>query len=178
MGWIGYYCGHGKIDRRAEANRNFDLDRYEVLKSSCVGSTVYSAILDKETGKCFAYVILTRIKDGWFYYKDIHEDMGPAERECPVSILNLLSPTDAEWAKEWRDACRINAAKKQDPLSLRNLPVGAKICWNGFVLVKMSPAYQFKRAWWYCPANGKYVPRTRIKKYEIVEEKNREVTGK
>ena len=59
------------------------------------------------------------------------ESMGPCERDCPVSILNLLSPRDDEWALEWRTACRENAAKKaadrKNLNSLQNLPLGAKI---------------------------------------------------
>ena len=57
--------------------------------------------------------------------------MGPCERECPVSILNLLSPRDDEWALAWREDCRDNAAKKaaakKAPDSLQNLPLGVKI---------------------------------------------------
>ena len=57
--------------------------------------------------------------------------MGPCEHECPISILNLLSPRDDEWALAWRADCRNNAVQKaadrKNPNSLQNLPLGVKI---------------------------------------------------
>ena len=83
------------------------------------------------------------------YYKDMSEDMGPYESECPVSIIKLLSPTDHEYALAWRKRCLDNAQNK----NIKNCPVGTIIefeDWNGktIQLVKMNPAYQFKTAWW------------------------------
>jgi len=40
-----------------------------------------------------------------FGYKDMSEDMGPFMYECPERILRLLTPTDNEYALEWRRKC-------------------------------------------------------------------------
>ena len=39
--------------------------------------------------------------------------MGPYERDCPEPILDLLTPTDHEHARRWRDDCRANAAARR-----------------------------------------------------------------
>lgn len=43
-----------------------------------------------------------------FGYKDIPESAGPAASYCPARILALLTPTDNDWANEWRAMCRKN----------------------------------------------------------------------
>lgn len=51
-----------------------------------------------------------------FGYKDMDETMGPYRYECPERILKLLTPTNHEWAKEWREKCWENTrAKKARP---------------------------------------------------------------
>lgn len=139
MGWTGTHATHykkGAIDRKAECDYLFNDNRYKVLKSSMVGATYYAAIEYYKDGKrvVFAAVVLTSVDNNSYFnfnYKDLDETMGPCERKCPVSILRLLSPTESEYAIEWRKACYENAekakAKKIDPRSLNNLPVGTSI---------------------------------------------------
>lgn len=43
-----------------------------------------------------------------FGYKDMDEDMGPYEAECPERILKLLTPTSHPAALRWRERCRAN----------------------------------------------------------------------
>ena len=79
----------------------------------------YAAVesVHKETGKrdVFAVIFLLDYRKDDYYdfgYKDMDETCGPYARNCPVSILNLLTETDNEHALEWRAACRKNAAHK------------------------------------------------------------------
>lgn len=53
-----------------------------------------------------------------FGYKDMDETMGPYRYDCPERILKLLTPTEHEWAKEWREKCweRIRAKKVRPKL--------------------------------------------------------------
>lgn len=48
-----------------------------------------------------------------FGHKDVDEDMGPCEDECPERILDLLTPTEHPHALNWRRRCRerIEASK-------------------------------------------------------------------
>ena len=47
------------------------------------------------------------------------ESSGPCEDHCPASILSLLSPTDSEYANNWRERCRKNIEAKKDPHALK-----------------------------------------------------------
>lgn len=140
MGWTSYnanYYKNGKVDRVAEIKSHFEQnENYNVLKASSVGSTIYLAVerIVNEEKVVFAAVYLTSInmKDYYnFSYKDMDETVGPCQRECPESILKLLTPTDNELANEWRNDCwenvRKKKEKKKDPNSLSNLPVGSVI---------------------------------------------------
>lgn len=164
------------VDRIAEIRGIFN-KRYEVVKDTMKGSVYYGALRNTESGEVSAVVVLTHtnMKDFFnFGYKLISEDMGPAESECPASILSLLSPTESQWANEWRDRCRKSIEEKKNPNALKNLPVGAVIKFtNGrgetVELVKHPAAYQFKRPFWYCEETGRYTPVNRIpKNYEVV----------
>ena len=57
--------------------------------------------------------VYPRDREGYIFgYKDMSEDMGPCEAECPVAILDLLTPTDREYALNWRRRCREFAATR------------------------------------------------------------------
>ena len=156
MGWTEYHATHyknGKVDRRAECDAYFleGLNRgfYDVLKSSMVGSTYYAAVkpLKKSNGQdengeyiyidipeneqmVFGVVFLTSTNMREYFnfaYKDMDESVGPNECDCPKGILDLLTPTESEWANEWRKKCYENLAKKKNPNGLNKLPVGTVI---------------------------------------------------
>lgn len=67
-------------------------------------------------GRIFAVVVpFVRGGKDWagrtsITYKPMEEDMGPCESSCPERIMKLLTPTDSEWANQWRDRCREHAA--------------------------------------------------------------------
>lgn len=93
----------------------------KVLASSCPGNRVYYAAAQVITngigGEIFAIVCLVRWnprdKEGLvFGYKDMDESMGPCEDHCPKSILDLLTPTEKEYALDWRRRCRENLARR------------------------------------------------------------------
>lgn len=151
MGWTSYHATHykkGKIDRKAECDAYFmeglNQGYYDVLKSSMVGSVYYAAVkpLKKYGGKgenderiivdipideqrVIGVVFLTSTdsKDYFnFSYKEMSEASGPCYYDCPKGILDLLTPTDSEWANNWRTKCREELEKKKNPNSLSKLP--------------------------------------------------------
>lgn len=97
--------------------------------------------------------------------------MGPCYYDCPVSILNLLSETDSEYANSWRNKCKENNKRKNSSDCLNRLPIGTSIKFliNGkeFIATKSAPCYQFKTNFWRTE-NGyiskKYIPEN----YEIL----------
>ena len=141
MGWTSYYATHyknGKIDRKAECDQLFNWEdenrKCEVLKSSMVGSTYYAAVrsLNKTNGYervCAAICLTsTNAKDYYnFAYKDMDETCGPYKYDCPIGILNLLTPTENEYALEWRKKCYEKLDRKKSKTSLSTLPEGSVI---------------------------------------------------
>ena len=65
----------------------------------------YVALRKLEDGKVVALVYLTRRKNGSIAIKVIGESSGPAQIEAPASFIGLLSPTQDEWASQWRADC-------------------------------------------------------------------------
>jgi len=86
----------------------------EFVGTAMVGATFYAAVRELATGKVFALVCLTQRQRGYFNfgYKSMDENMGPNEAEMPPKLLDMLTPTDHEYATEWRYQCRLNAEKK------------------------------------------------------------------
>lgn len=202
MGWTSYHATHyknnGTIDRKAECDAYFmeeNAGHCRIIKSALVGSVYYAAIETLKRGKrqpdnsyiyedipeaereTWAAVFLTSTDSRNYFnfsYKNMSEDMGPCESDCPASILSVLSPTDCEYALAWRERCRANIEKKKDPHALKNLPVGSVIAFvrsdgKRVELLKHPAAHQFKRPFWYNGENNSYVPVKHIPaNYEVV----------
>lgn len=178
MGWTSYDATHykhnGKVDAKAELDDRFSQDKSErvnskgeiekypqirVLKSSMVGTVYYGAIevTYDDSRDVWGMVALTSTSksDGFnFSYKDMDETCIPYCFDCPKSILDLLTPTESKNANEWRNKCRQQLQLKREHKTLGTLPVGSVITFkrhNGkeITLEKHSPAYQFKRPFWY-----------------------------
>lgn len=179
MGWTSYH-----IDDTTPGGRKAELDAIynwsnegrvsRVLRSVMRGSTYYAAIEHTHENKreVWAAVTLTQINNKEYFnfaYKDISEDMGPVECKAPACILDLLTPTENQYALEWRKRCRENL----DRPKLADLPIGTKIRFTSYgttyTATKCAPAYQFKTTWYLLP-NGQYMPKTRIHDFEIITE--------
>lgn len=153
MGWTSYHAEYykkGTVDRKAECDAYFtqglNAGHFKVERSVLVGSVYYAAVrsllhcvgaggqkedhyepLPKGDQKVWAAVFLTSINMRDFYnfsYKDMDETCGPLQIDCPVSILNLLTPTENEVALHWRRQCRERTAQIK---ALEKLPLGTEI---------------------------------------------------
>lgn len=203
MGWTSYRVeptyknGKRFIDRKAECDRMFTTDavswethevigKYEVLKSAMVGSVHYAAVrktifateTEPEKVNVFAAVTLTRVDNSNYYnfaYKDMDESCGPFESNCPKAILDLLTPTEYEYAVEWRKRCYENLKKKKDLNTLSNLPIGSIIKYTKHdgtevKVFKHPAAYQFKRPFWMLENMEGYIPAKYIpSNYEVIK---------
>ena len=178
MGWTTCNAKHyknGKVDRKAECDALWNKD-CTVLKSTMKGSTYYGA-LKLPDGNVIGTVVLTSSgeRNSYYFnfgYKAMDETVGPCYYDCPKSILDLLTPTDSEWANEWRRKCRENLTKKH---WLKDLPIGGKVEWTRWdgtkmILTKHAPAYQFRTWFWMDEANHKYV-----QKKVVTEENAKEI---
>jgi hypothetical protein len=136
MGWLFYHASHyrrnGGVDRKKELDSKFT-ENYTVVKSAMVSVVYYAAIRNEKNGSVSAAIILTSSdkKDGFnFGYKDMSEEMGPNESKCPKSILKLLTPTESEYAKQWRERCWAYHKQANLPQAFKNLPIGTKVKWT------------------------------------------------
>ncbi len=142
MGWTSttarHYTENGKVNRKAECEHlyTWEDERREnkVLKSSMRCNVYYAAVktTDKNTGhlEMFAAVCLTSTKwDGGFNfgYKGMTEDCGPCEDDCPKDILDLLTDTESEYAKEWRERSYETTISKLYKLTAKGEIPSAKI---------------------------------------------------
>lgn len=124
MGWLYMQSFKGHANPQAYLDNQLTCDRpderQKVLRSTiaCDGN-YYAAVerFDVSTGErqVFAVVCLVYFNphagDGFIFgYKDQSECMGPYQVECPIDILDLLTPTASGWANAWRAKCRALAA--------------------------------------------------------------------
>jgi hypothetical protein len=202
MGWTSYHVpmeyknGRHVVDRKAECDKLMNSDmvtwdesnkvigKYEVLRSVTNGATYYAAVkktkfateTEPETSVVFAAIILTSVntKDYFnFAYKDMDETCGPCECKCPKYILDLLSPTDNEYANNWRAACYANNTHGKNALG--KLPVGTVIKYKRhdgkeITVYKHRAAYQFKRPFWMLIDNSGYISAKYIPKdFEVIK---------
>jgi hypothetical protein len=111
MGWNSF---PGFKDRWTEKEMKdlFDEDwpqGYKTLESVIVSEpalrSVYYAAVQKPDGSVFASIVLIE-KIFKQLYKNVDENHGPRVFDCPLSILDRLSPTENEYALNWRKRCR------------------------------------------------------------------------
>lgn len=63
-----------------------------------------------------------------FGIKDMDETVGPCECECPARILDLLTPTEYDYANQWRANCRaVLEQKATNAKKLKALREGARL---------------------------------------------------
>lgn len=109
MGTIERRVRFDSIEERTEYIRSL-FKEDNVLYLSRVGTTYYVAI--EHTDEVKAYIVTTYQKtnphymnDYCFGYRIECEDAGPHHWEAPYALLNLLTPTENDYACEWRAKC-------------------------------------------------------------------------
>lgn len=114
MGWTFYHRPKGESDRAHFHRELFANTHYEIVECSSISNVFYAAVRTTTTSEVWALVVLIRRVRGQynFGYKDLTETMGPAEAHAPAKVLDALTPTDNEYALEWRQQCRDNLAKQ------------------------------------------------------------------
>ena len=112
MGWTGrpmWYNPNGAERVRLAIEDSIDSEC--VIDSALVGNNVYIAY--KHGERVFGVVILTGFSRHEFLTKPITEMEGPVVYDCPMRILNKLTPTESEYAMQWREKCRLRREEKR-----------------------------------------------------------------
>lgn len=126
-----FFINHGVLSWSDE-NPNV----YKVLDGALVNLSEYYAAVEcihKETGerRVWAAVILVTFHQDTHYnfcYKAMDETEGPCAYNCPGRILDLLTPTDYEYAIGWREKCRQNLEIKANGRKfIASLKIGSMV---------------------------------------------------
>lgn len=148
MGWLSYTIHTSPKKEMDHIYGDFQKHTFEVevdgqkikrdhqlLRSFLYGNEYYGAVRvvdhypegDKEEVVAAVDLIWYSPKS-WksenFGYKPMGETMGPYCYHCPKTILDLLTPTDNEYALHWRSECQKRNEKNS---KLRKLKHGAQI---------------------------------------------------
>jgi hypothetical protein len=110
MGSIGTHRPKGMTDK---AFFEEFYEGFELLDTSRKGGVIYAAARRRDgtglehPGQVFALVMpFSNDRKGYFVFKEQDETMGPYDTRCPDRILDLLTPTGDDNAKDWRAKCR------------------------------------------------------------------------
>jgi hypothetical protein len=107
MGWSGQFVGLDLDLKEIKMFMYNDLKSwgkgFGLLYMSFKFGTVYAAMESPE-GEIFAVVQLWKYSKsrGEITTKTMTEHVGPCNFEAPMKLLKMLSPTDSEYAIEWR----------------------------------------------------------------------------
>lgn len=110
MGWTGYINDTRKAVDIVRAELEWTSGEYKVIANS---GSKYWVVEKTSTGERFAVVALVERKHGDTYTKIMDESMGPNDCNMPTRLLNMLTPTEHEYAIEWRRRARALQEKKQ-----------------------------------------------------------------
>jgi hypothetical protein len=106
MGWTsGHFTGR-LTAKAAIAFAMGEAVAVRVLDSALDGDVVYAAVQAGDDREVRGLVLVLRREGTRLHVKPISEDMGPADDRCPARILDLLTETSSEIARDWRDRCR------------------------------------------------------------------------
>lgn len=126
MGWTGTYKEKGEsYDDFFNAEYGNESHHVWIGKGFAKNGAYYRAMKNTETGEIFAVIILlqhgSQSDRTNFFYKTMDETEGPYNYDCPKRILDILTPTDDEFAIQWRIKCR-NRIEQE-----KRLKIGSRI---------------------------------------------------
>lgn len=119
MGWLMMSECRNSTDVRKHLIRSVREQANAELvghKTTKYGKNFWMAIrYTRPDGSDFTSILLCKIDrdhNDWWGYKDISEEMGPVEDDCPLSLLDLCSEPLNEWSAQWRERVRALAATR------------------------------------------------------------------
>lgn len=86
---------------------------FKVEQASKVGGHWYVAVRSLDGKDVSAIVFKISRHKGEWGYKDMCESVGPNLDRAPASLIKKLTPTNSEWANEWRARCLANAKSEK-----------------------------------------------------------------
>jgi hypothetical protein len=165
MGWLFAYHDVGKKAFVAELTSKEQFGAaLTPIEHRLVGNNLWQLVRIESTGRLTIYLdLIAKQKDAGWGNKGMSEDAGPCEVNCPISLLNRVSPVTEGYAVEWRERVRAHHAEKGAKLKLG---VGTVVEYGGEKYRLTYPAGP--RKGWNCEhiaSGGSY----RIKAHQIAK---------
>lgn len=115
MGWTSLHRQRGQSDADFFGAMLNAGDEIVAHNTSGAGfeRTFYAAVR-KPDGTTWALVALCQTRGREFAYKTMSEDMGPYEVGVSRKVLEALSPTDNQYAQQWRERAWADVAKREE----------------------------------------------------------------
>lgn len=92
--WVNQYV------RRLEAD-----GRFKVVAQNSKSKDFYAAVKNLENGKTFGLIVLIEKHGNEIGYKEMDESCHPYYYGATKKVIESLSPTESEYANEWRKNC-------------------------------------------------------------------------
>lgn len=116
MGWTSFEMKKGELKNWFINSWEYE-GNFKVLDFALVHfRNAYGAIKNLKTGEVFAtmYLVTWSPNSGYnFSVKEMDESVNPYYYDCPLRIMKLLTPTDHEYAIEWRKRVMAYHAKRK-----------------------------------------------------------------
>ena len=97
----GYYSRQDVVD---DLVQQYSTGGFTIIdrKATQFGRHLWMLIQPKEGPSFICLFLLSSYKGDWGY-KPVDESMGPAQWDCPVSLIQQADPPTTEYATNWRN---------------------------------------------------------------------------
>ena len=132
MGWLYGWDSIESIkrDTRAEYAVPDIAARMRIVDeaSTNYGRNWWLLFEDADKKRFVALYLINGSRHSDFGYKNLTEDMGPCEVDCPLRLINAATEPLNDWAREWREKVRAHHVKRTATLDVvKSLKVGDKV---------------------------------------------------
>jgi len=107
MGWTGYYTNE---PAESVVRRELTGEHFRPIANR---GAKYWVCENSKTGERVAVVVAVQRRNGELLTKVMDESMGPYDHNFPLSFLEMLTPTEYEYAQQWRERVRKHHADKK-----------------------------------------------------------------
>ena len=137
MGWLSGWHNRGDLVRHLkegtartfrpvdEWNKRSGWYEHKIQAACFVGNNMWtvhrivrefaetpeSPIIERKESVFIVLFLLRKFPGGCWGYKDIEENMGPCEVNCPLAYLEMAPDPDGEYGKDWRERVRQHHAR-------------------------------------------------------------------
>jgi hypothetical protein len=123
MGWTYGWNTRDELVQELTRTHESEQTKHEVIKRAFAGNNLWTVVevADKAANKSERHIVLFKLaKHGHWGYKDIGEECGPCEENCPLSFFDLapLADDDNSYARGWRDRVRQYHARRNQKLTV------------------------------------------------------------